>query len=215
MEKGKITVWSGSSMVEQKPFKLWVQGSSPCRITLPDAMSTEIKKGRVVNVLSSPNHGYPTYPQDFVKVNIDGIEGDVHSGALRESFTNPGTQKPNDRPISIVANETLRLANKHFGLNIKPGGFNEQMLVEGLGDLGDVSKGSFVRLEGGVELFIVDNAWPCERLDKYHGEPYLSHYLVGNYEDGMRYTKRGILASVTTPGEIRPGEEIQIFPPTT
>ena len=68
-------------------------------------MSLEIKKGKVLAVCSSPVHGLPTYPQEFVKVNSDGIEGDAHSGPLRSSFRNPGTLKPNDRARGDFANK--------------------------------------------------------------------------------------------------------------
>lgn len=176
-------------------------------------MSLEIKKGKVLAVCSSPVHGLPTYPQEFVKVNSDGIEGDAHSGPLRSSFRNPGTLKPNDRAISIVSQETINEMNAKFGLSIKQGGFNEQLRVEGMGDLSDVGIGFLVLLQNGVELIVTDYAWPCDRLEKFHGEPSLAKYLEGTREDGTRFTKRGILASVIQTGEIRPGEEIRILSP--
>lgn len=125
---------------------------------------TEINEGTVVAVCMSPVHGYPTYPQEKVTIGMQGIEGDVHSGAMRESFTKPGTQKPNDRPISIVAQEVMDDVNKSLGLHMQPGDFNEQVLVSGLGDLGDTPIGARVVFDSGVRLEVVDRAYPCEVL---------------------------------------------------
>ena len=99
-------------------------------------MNAEQKTGRIVAVCSSPNHGYPTFPRERVVVGPEGIIGDAHSGPMRESFTKPGTQKQNDRPISIVSDEVRRAVNETYRLKMRPGAFNEQILVEGLGDLG-------------------------------------------------------------------------------
>ena len=177
-------------------------------------MSPDVREGKVLAICSSQVHGYPTYPQEKVKVEMDGIVGDAHSGPLRESFRNHGTFKRNDRPISIVAQETVDEMNKMFGLHIKPGGFNEQLLVEGLGDLSDVRIGELVMLESGVELDVVDNAQPCVRLNAYHGEQLMAKKLVTKNAEGEQITKRGILANVLTPGVITLGESIKIFNPS-
>ena len=173
-------------------------------------MTAKEKSGRVVAVCSSPNHGYPTYPQEYANVTPEGIEGDAHSGALRESFTKPGTLKPNDRPISIVAQEVINEMNSKFGLNIQPGGFNEQVVVSGLGDLSNITIGSVVTFNGGVMLEVVDNAYPCQKLNAFHGEPLLEKELVKKLPDGSTVSKRGILASVRKPGLLTPGEAVTI-----
>lgn len=177
-------------------------------------MSTEQKLGHVTAVCSSPNHGYPTHPQEFVNVGLEGIQGDAHSGSMRESFTKPGTLKPNDSPISIVAQEVIEAMNSRFGLSIRHGGFNEQVVVSGLGDLSDVTIGSVVAFDGGVTLEVVRNAYPCERLNSFHGEPLLAKALVDKQPDGSTITRRGILAFVREPGRLAPGETVTIQPPT-
>jgi len=132
-------------------------------------MSVESKSGKVVAVCMSPEHGFPTYPQDFIVIGMLGIEGDAHSGELRESFTKPGTLKPNDRPISIVAEEIRIWVNKNLGLDMQHGDFNEQIVVEGLSDLGDVEVGSVVTFDNGIMLEVVDHAYPCKKLEDHNG----------------------------------------------
>lgn len=170
-------------------------------------------QGKVTAVCMSSEHGYPTYPQKSVSIGPLGIVGDAHSGSDRESFTNPGTRKPNDRPISIVSEEVYSQIRKEFGLTrASHGDFNEQIVVGGMGDLSNVEIGARVML-GGVVLEVTDSAWPCERLNKHLGEPLLAKSLVFNDENGIKRTKRGILTRVIEEGTLAPGEPAIIINP--
>lgn len=171
----------------------------------------EPRRGRVVAVCRSPRHGYPTYPRGRVTVAEDGIVGDAHSGSMRASFTNPGTQKPNDRPISIVAKEVMDDLNERFKMDVQPGDFNEQVLVEGMGDLSDVEIGDMVAFDSGVTLQVTDNAFPCTRLEAHNHHKLISE-LAGRRPDGTKFTKRGILARVVSTGDLTAGQEITITP---
>lgn len=169
-------------------------------------------EGLIVSVLKSSAHGYPTYPQDSVDVGPLGIEGDAHSGPFRESFTKPGTQKPNDRPISIVSWDVVEAANREFGLQMKPGDFNEQLLVKGLDDLGWIAIGSIITFaESQVRLEVVDYAYPCIKLAEHTGNSELIDYLVTLEKrnlNGKPYSKRGVLAKVLDVGELKAGDSI-------
>ncbi len=176
-------------------------------------MSSELK-GSVIAVSMSPDHGYPTYPQQKVTITEEGIPGDAHSGPLRDSFTKPGTLKPNDRPISIVADEVRREMNKTFGIDMQPGDFNEQVLVEGLGDLSDVPIGSTVLFDSGVSLMVTDTAFPCVRLEAHNGAPGMMRDLLIPRGGGKPLSRRGILARVIQGGDLMPGVGIEINRPT-
>jgi MOSC domain-containing protein YiiM len=127
---------------------------------------------------------------------------------MRESFTKPGTLKPNDRPISIVADEVRQAVNETLGLNVQPGHFNEQVLVSGLGDLGDVAIGDQVHFWTGVQLEVTDKAYPCTKLEAHNGLGLIKK-LVERREEGV-YTRTGILAKVLQTGELQPGAGIAI-----
>lgn len=171
-------------------------------------MTAETKIGRVVVVCSSPEHGFPTYPQEMVSIGMLGIDGDAHSGELRESFTKPGTLKPNDRPISIVAEEIRLWVNEELGLDMHHGDFNEQIVVEGLGDLGDIEVGTVITFGNGIILEVVDHAYPCKKLEDHNG-PGLIKALAEKRDDTI-YSRRGILCKVVHPGDLRPGETIKV-----
>lgn len=171
-------------------------------------MSVESKSGKVVAVCMSSEHGFPTYPQDFVVIGVLGIEGDAHSGELRESFTKPGTLKPNDRPISIVSEEVRVWVNENLELDMKHGDFNEQIVVEGMGDLGDIEVGTVVTFDNGITLEVVDHAYPCKKLEDHNGSG-LIKALAEKTENGV-YSRRGILCKVLNGGELKSGVGVSL-----
>lgn len=177
-------------------------------------MSVENRQGRVVAVLKSPDHAYPTFRQKSITVGEWGIEGDAHSGKTRKSFTNLGTIKENDRPISIVSGEAYGLLAATFGITPNPGAFNEQVLVagDGLGYLDYVEVGDEVHFEGGVKIDAVDHAYPCQKLVKYLHLPSLRRaselFIEGKGQE--RRSKRGVLGRVLEQGVIEPGEGLTI-----
>lgn len=166
-------------------------------------------EGVVVAVCLSPEHCFPTYPQEQVFIDSLGIPGDAHSGSMRESFTKPGTFKPNDRPISLVADEVRLEMNERFDINLQPGDFSEQILVRGLGDLGYIAIGSQVTFSSGVKLEVVDRAWPCAKLTVHNGERGLVKAL--NVKVGReRYSRRGLLTSVLSTGYLKAGDTLTV-----
>lgn len=175
------------------------------------------RTGTIHAVCMSPDHGYPTYPQDTIDVGLLGIPGDAHSGPLRESFRHPGVMKPNDRPICIVSWEAMQAASKELGIPIPVGSLNEQLVVEGLGDLGWVPIGSVISFpESPVTLEIVDYAYPCVKLATYHKDNRIMASLLDTSVTNMHgkpYSKRGILAKVLTTGILKPGMSVTITQP--
>lgn len=172
-------------------------------------MSTEQRIGTVVAVCMSREHGFPTYPQTMVSVGLLGIPGDAHSGKLRESFTNPGKTKPNDRPISIVSEEIRLEVNSDLGLDMQHGDFNEQIVVQGLGDLGDVPIGTMISFNSGLILEVVDRAMPCKKLEDHNGKG-LIKALAFKQKNGIIYSRRGILCRVLQAGDLEPGNSLTI-----
>jgi hypothetical protein len=170
---------------------------------------TKEMMGNVVAVCMSDKHGFPTVPQEMVTIGMLGIDGDAHSGEMRASFTQKGTLKPNDRPISIVSNEVRELLIEVCGYNMEFGDFNEQIVVEGLGDMGDFSVGTVLTFEGGVMLEVLDHAYPCLELEKHNGKGLMKDLLIpSKAQNGKPYSMRGILCKVLSPGDLRAGNGV-------
>ena len=118
--------------------------------------------GTVVAVCSKAERGVPKIPQAVVTVGEFGIEGDFHSGLMRTRSS--GEVLPNNRHISIVAKEVFDDLNRELGTEIPEGGFGENILVEGMGNLSELKEGDMMRFSSGVELEITGQNDPCKNL---------------------------------------------------
>ena len=164
--------------------------------------------GRVAAVCSAPTAGIPKRPQAEIKIGRHGVEGDYHSGPVRKSHQT-GEMKMNDRSISVLAKEVLDDVNRRLKVAAPPGGFGENILVEGVGDLSDLAPGHSIRFENGVVIEVTERNEPCANLNFWHK-------LVVKETLG----RRGIVGVVKKEGALRPGEGVQvskrkkpIFPP--
>ncbi len=158
------------------------------------------RRGRVLAVCLSPRGGVPKYPQPQVTVGPYGVEGDHHYGAFRTS-RRTGQPVPNLRQVSVCAQEVYDEVEAALGVRVPPGGFAENVLVEGLGDLSDLGPGDLLRFEGGVEFEVTEQNVPCANLSVYH--PLVPRLVYG---------RRGIVGVVRRPGTLRPGEWVEVVP---
>lgn len=155
--------------------------------------------GTIVAVCMKAERGVPKIPQVAVTVGEYGIEGDFHAGPMRTRSN--GEVLPNTRHISIVAKEVFDDLNRELGTDIPHGGFGENILVEGMGDLGGLKEGDLLRFSSGVELEVTGQNDPCKNLMVYHDQiPKKS------------YGRRGVLAIVKTTGHLKPGDTVSIQP---
>lgn len=153
-------------------------------------------QGTVVAVCLSAEGGVPKHPQPEVSVGPYGFEGDYHAGPTR---VRRGEVMPNHRHVSVVAQEVIDEVNRTLGTEIQPGGLGENILVQGLGDLGDLGPGNRLRFSSGVELEVTGQNGPCKNLSVYH--PQAVKRLYG---------KRGVVAVVVTPGSLRTGDSVEL-----
>jgi len=154
--------------------------------------------GTVVAVCLRKEGGVPKHPQPEVTVGEYGIEGDWHSGPMRTRSN--GKVVPNTRHVSLVAKEVFDDLNRELGTDIPHGGFGENILVEGMGDLANIAEGDVLRFSSGVELEVTAQNDPCKNLMVYHNQiPKLS------------YGRRGLLAVVRTTGRVKAGDTVSVI----
>ena len=160
--------------------------------------SGQTNVGTVVAVSLRKEGGVPKYPQPEVIVGEYGIEGDWHSGPMRTR--SDGEVLPNTRHVSLVAKEVFDDLNRELGTDIPHGGFGENILVEGMGDLGGIAEGDVLRFSSGVELEVTGQNDPCKNLMVYH-----------NQIPKKSYGRRGVLAVVKTTGRVKPGDTVSVI----
>jgi len=155
------------------------------------------REGQVEAVCLSKEGGVPKYSQQRVTIGPFGVEGDYHAGEITRHGRDAGM--PNRRQVTVVAAESIDAVAKALDVTIPPGGLGENILVRGLGDLRDVEPGSRLHFSSGVELEVTAQNNPCKNLLVYH--PQAVKELYG---------RRGLLAIVSAPGELKAGDTVSI-----
>jgi len=153
--------------------------------------------GKVVAVCMRKEKGVPKFPQSEVIIGEYGVEGDYHAGPMRTRSN--GEVEPNRRHVTLVAKEVFDDLNRQLGTDIPAGGFGENILVAGLGDLSDIGEGTILSFSSGVELEVTGQNDPCKNLMVYD-----------NQVPKRAYGRRGLLTVVRTTGRLKPGDSITV-----
>ena len=146
----------------------------------PGVMSS----GRVVSLQLKREHWEPLAPVDQIRLTEDGIDGDRHAGRAEGK-----------RQILLIDAGDLR------DLDLKPGDLREQVTVE-LPGLMALPEGTRLRL-GTAVLELTGECGPCTHIGEHVG-----------VEDPEAFRqqlegRRGVLARVSEPGEIRVGDPVE------
>ena len=155
------------------------------------------RKGTVVAVCLSADGGVPKHPQPEVEVGPYGIVGDYHEGEVRRHGSHAGDT--NLRHVSVVAQEAVADAAAALGIEIPHGGLGENVLVSGLGDLGDLQPGQRLRFSSGLELQVTEQNNPCKNLMVWHDQ--VPKRLMG---------RRGVVCTVVAADRLRPGDSVEV-----
>ena len=141
--------------------------------------------GEVVAVcIAAPGEVFKTPVQGEVLVDEHGLRGDRHAGPTRMSSRRKA-EVPNDRQISLMAQEALDDLGRELDVTLEPGDFGENVCVRGFGDLSDVTPGTRFVTSRGVVFHVTEQNEPCSNLMKYH------RLMVK-----ASYGRRGLLAVV-------------------
>lgn len=156
-----------------------------------------MSEGNVVAVCLSARGGVPKHPQDEIEIGAFGVNGDYHAGEYRTN--GKGERELNRRHVTVVAAEAIEAVSEVIGSKIPEGGVGENILVRGLGDLGEVRPGQRLCFPSGAELEVTGQNNPCSNLQVYH--PQAPKHLYG---------RRGLLTVVVRTGAVRPGDTVEL-----
>jgi MOSC domain-containing protein YiiM len=137
----------------------------------------------------------PKVPKDRIVLAPHGVEGDYHAGPTR--VNRHGETEPNRRQVTLVAAEVIAALERELSCSIPPGGFGENILVRGLGDLAWLEEGDMLEFEGGAAVEVTGQNNPCANLQIWHRDMVKA-----------AYGRRGVLAVVARTGVVAPGERI-------
>ncbi|MCC2631011.1 MAG: hypothetical protein K0S38_820 [Candidatus Paceibacter sp.] len=129
-----------------------------------------MKDGFVHAVCTSPQGGFPKYPQDQVVVHQYGIWDDYHCREMRPHHKKPNVMLPNDRHITLVGFELLRDLENLTGKEFPPGSLAENITTHGMGHLTGITTGTRIQIGENIMLFVSELNEPCKLLKAAHGE---------------------------------------------
>lgn len=160
-------------------------------------MSARAMVGEVVAVCSSPRGGVPKQPRERIVLSEFGVDGDYHAGPTR--VNRRGEREPNRRQVTLVSAEVIEALEQELGCSIPHGGFGENVLVRGLGDLAWLEAGDVLEFAGGAAVEVTGQNNPCANLQIWHPDMVKA-----------AYGRRGLLAVVARTGSIVPGEGVVV-----
>jgi hypothetical protein len=168
--------------------------------------STVVRTGTVLGLAYSPEliNNVGKEPQESAQITRWGIPGDRHYGETRYSNSARKTVA-NNRPITILGVEATRSATEALGIPELPvGGMGENLLLEGMGDLGDLVKDDEVHVldengEPKVILSVRKQNEPCSNLQVYH--KMMTKQMMG---------KRGVICTVLKEGSVQKGDRVAL-----
>ena len=153
-----------------------------------------------------------------VHAGLDGVEGELHSGATRASCVRvtmlhpKGTEIRNTRQLSVLSAEENAEIAKELGLeSLNPEWLGASIVIEGIPDFSHLPPGSRLQTSSGATLTVdLENEpcnWPGKEIEADkpgHGKAFKNAALG----------RRGVTAWVERAGDLTIGEKIHLFVPT-
>ncbi|KQX66924.1 MULTISPECIES: MOSC domain-containing protein [unclassified Paenibacillus] len=152
---------------------------------------------------------------DGVELSFGGIEGDRHFGLFakadsRQPMYKRGQEIMNRRQLSIVSVEELQGIAQRLGVEtIKPEWLGANIVVSGAPELTKLPMGIRMILPSGGGLVCEGENEPCagpgKQIANYYGDRSLTQQFIKHAGQS-----RGIVAYVERPGELKPGDLVEI-----
>ncbi|MHB0922728.1 MAG: MOSC domain-containing protein [Bellilinea sp.] len=151
-----------------------------------------------------------------VQAASGGFVGDKHFGVTHPSdsrtpYYQRGSTIFNDRQLSIVSVEDLNEVASLMALpKIEAEWLGANVLTSGIAQLSRLSPGTRLFFSGGVVLYVTHSNNPCSGPGKIIQEHFPEREGLTALFIKLAMHRRGVVAVVDMPGEIKPGETIRV-----
>ena len=174
--------------------------------------------GTVSETLIAAFNHFETRPTEALDLGFEGIAGDFHAGTTRRSggrepWYGRGTEMRNERQVSIVASDELRLIAAGMKLaEVKPDWIGANLVIDGVPRLSMLPSGTLMFFAGGVTLKVDGQNHPC----RLAGRAVAENARMADHEAGaLMFPKaakrlRGLVAWVEKPGRVTRGEAVSV-----
>ena len=180
----------------------------------PETPAQKIR-GSVAKLYKAEGRGFETNEVPSLSLTFEGIPGDFHAGISRKSggrepWYKRGTVMRNERQVSILAADELRLVAKRLDIpEIKPEWIGANLLLSGIPDLTRLPPRTCLFFDGGVTIRIDGDNGPCRASGRS-----IASRFEGREDIELQFSKqaknlRGLVGWVEVEGEITAGEEFE------
>lgn len=169
--------------------------------------------GTVVAVSRSSGHSFSKPNQGCIRLLEGlGVEGDAHMGVTvkHRSRVAKDPTVPNLRQVHLIHAELIDELEA-AGFRVAPGDMGENVTTRGV-DLLGLPTGTILRLGAEAMVEVTGLRNPCRQLNDF--QPGLMNATLDRDAEGNLIRKAGIMGVVRAPGEIKPGDRIEVeLPP--
>jgi len=185
-------------------------------------MATEAARpqARVVSVMIlEPGSEIESTVVDTVQVSRAGFEGDRHAGLtrladVRNKGVPRGTEVPNDRQVTIVAQEELAQIALALGVpEIRPQWLGANLCLSGWDGLSDTPRGTMLMFPSAAALRVEGQNQPCTLPGRAIEAAYPDRDDPATSFPKEAMGLRGLTASVAHPERIAIGDTVHVSPP--
>ena len=165
--------------------------------------------GVVTAVSRSARHTLTKPNEDKIRLLVGlGVEGDAHSGTTvkHRSRVARDPNQPNLRQVHLVHAE-LHDTLREQGFAVSAGQMGENVTTRGI-DLLGLPTGARLRLGDKAMVEVTGLRNPCAQLDRIQRG--LMGATLARDQNGELVRKAGIMATVLTDGDVRPGDPISV-----
>ncbi|MGB6118993.1 MAG: MOSC domain-containing protein [Mesorhizobium sp.] len=188
---------------------------------LPEILAGRKLLARVAGLYLADGDSFETRAQEALELDFDGIACDFHHGPVRKSggrepWYPRGTVMRNERQLSIVSPDELKLVADRMEIGeLKAEWLGANILLDGVPMLSMLPGGTKLFFKGGVTLKIDGQNAPCQvagkLIAKRAGLPETAGSALLFPKSAKR--QRGLVAWVEKPGRIEAGEEVSVRVP--
>lgn len=174
---------------------------------------------RVESVHAGSNDDLSKEKHPSIQVEFDGIVGDRHRSAHRETWQGDkqpaGTIRRNERQWSAVSVEELAEISTAMDLRdeLTAACLGANLCLSGVPELSRLPKGSLLKFPSGAELVVEEFNPPCQDMSKKIAG--LHSKRSGEALSPTAFSKaaklsRGVVGVVEVPGSISAGDEVEV-----
>ncbi len=173
------------------------------------------KSGEVAGLFKAEGDSFVTAAVESLPLTFEGIPGDFHAGisrfsGAREPWYQRGTEMRNERQISILAPDEMRLIARRLEIpELRPEWIGGNLLLRGIDNLTRLPPRTVLFFEGGVSIRIDGDNLPCRTAGRSIAAQFEGRDDIETEFSKQSRDMRGLVGWVEKEGTISHGEEFE------